>query len=95
MPFDAMKGLQEALQDRRERHSRVAKHDVSEDDAEAINIALLKLEKGTQVRVRYYKSFHEAEKTGTVSEVNTVYKFIVADDEKIFFDEIYFIDIIP
>ena len=32
MPFDAMKGLAEALKDREERHSRVQKHGVSEED---------------------------------------------------------------
>ena len=31
-PFDAMKGLQEALRDREERHLRVEKHEISEDD---------------------------------------------------------------
>ena len=34
MAFDAMKGLQEALRDREERHSRVEKHDISEEQAE-------------------------------------------------------------
>ena len=34
MPFDAMKGLQEALRDREERHSRVEKHDISEEQME-------------------------------------------------------------
>lgn len=30
-PFDAMKGLQEALRDREERHLRVERHDISEE----------------------------------------------------------------
>lgn len=33
-PFDAMKGLQEALRDREERHARVERHDISEEDIE-------------------------------------------------------------
>ena len=33
-PFDAMKGLQEALRDREERHSRVQRHDISEEQME-------------------------------------------------------------
>ena len=32
-PFDAMKGLQEALRDREERHLRVEKHEISEETA--------------------------------------------------------------
>ena len=31
MPFDAMKGLQEALRDRAERHTRVERHDISDE----------------------------------------------------------------
>ena len=30
-PFDAMIGLQEALRDREERHSRVERHEISEE----------------------------------------------------------------
>ena len=30
-PFDAMKGLNEALRDREERHMRVDKHEISEE----------------------------------------------------------------
>ena len=37
MPFDAMKGLAEALKDREERHSRVQKHGVSEEDQALIS----------------------------------------------------------
>ena len=33
-PFDAMKGLQEALRDREERHSRVERHEISEEQQE-------------------------------------------------------------
>lgn len=32
-PFDAMKGLQEALRDREERHLRVERLDISEEQA--------------------------------------------------------------
>lgn len=40
MPFDAMKGLAEALKDREERHSRVQKHGVSEEDQALISETL-------------------------------------------------------
>ena len=35
-PFDAMKGLQEALRDREERHLRVERHDISEEQAQEL-----------------------------------------------------------
>ena len=48
-PFDAMKGLQEALRDREERHARVERHDISEEDIERNSSVLAKLTKGTRV----------------------------------------------
>lgn len=44
-PFDAMKGLQEALRDREERHARVERHDISEEDIERNSSVLAKLTK--------------------------------------------------
>lgn len=44
-PFDAMKGLQEALRDREERHCRVDRHDISDEDIEANSIVISKLSK--------------------------------------------------
>ena len=43
MPFDAMKGLKEALRDREERHSRVEKRDLSEDTMAAVSYTHLTL----------------------------------------------------
>ena len=45
MPFDAMKGLQEALRDREERHARVERTEISEEKTDANSAVLLKIEK--------------------------------------------------
>ena len=50
-PFDAMKGLQEALRDREERHARVERHDISEEQIEKNSEVLSRITKGTRVRV--------------------------------------------
>ena len=42
-------GLTKTLWDRKERHSRVAKHGVSEEVREQINETLRKVEKGSKV----------------------------------------------
>ena len=42
-PFDAMKGLQEALRDREERHGRVSKREISEESEMNISYVLKKL----------------------------------------------------
>lgn len=94
MPFDAMKGLQKALRDREERHTRVEKREISEEEMEANSAALNRLVRGSKVRITYYRHFHEAERSGTVYDVNCTYRFLMLDDEKIFFDDIYTICII-
>lgn len=58
LPFDAMKGLSEELQMREEKLSRVAKKELSEDDAEAINDVMNKIDFGSQVAIVYYDQGH-------------------------------------
>ena len=94
MPFDAMKGLQEALRDREERHSRVERHDISEEDQEENSIVLSKLINGMIVEINYYCHFHDVVRSGTVTGISYAYRFFKMDEEKIFFDDIYKITII-
>ena len=89
MPFDAMKGLQEALRDREERHSRVERHGISEEEQEALSAVLNRLSKGDKIRISYYSHFHDVEKAGTVTAVNYAYRFLKVDEEKIVFDDVY------
>ena len=94
MPVDAMKGLQEALRDREERHSRVEKHEISEEDMEMNSAVLCRLERGSRVEINYYCHFHDVIRSGTISAVNCPYRFLVLDEERIFFEDIYRITII-
>ena len=69
-PFDAMKGLQEALRDREERHLRVEKHGISEEQAERNSRVMLKIERGMKVAIEYYKHFHDVEIEGRVTAID-------------------------
>lgn len=66
MPFDAMKGLSEALKEREEKHQRVEKRELSEDAATRLSAAISKVNKGMVVCVVYYCAFHEVTKQGKV-----------------------------
>lgn len=88
-PFDAMKGLTEALRDREERHSRVQKHGISEEKQMEISNVLCRVEKGSKVFLSYYADFHDWERSGRVTEINRTYQFFRVDDEKICFDDLY------
>ena len=92
--FDAMKGLQEALAERVERHFRVDRHDISDEAAAQNSLILSKLEKGCVVRLEYYRAFHDVNREGRAKEINKVFKYLKLGDEKIFFDDIYAIKII-
>ncbi len=92
-PFDAMKGLQEALRDREERHSRTERHEISDEQIEKNCAVIVKLEKGSAVCVEHYSNFHDIESKGIISEISTAFKYLKLNDQKIFFDDIYSIRI--
>ena len=94
MPFDAMKGLAEALKDREERHTCVLKHEISEEDQEQISEVLCRVEKGSKVFLSYYSNFHDVEKEGIVSDINRPLQFFRVDEEKILFVDLYSIRVI-
>ena len=92
-PFDAMKGLQEALRDREERHLRVERHEISEEQAEENSRVLLKLRRGMTVEIDCYCAFHDVVKRGTITDVDTIFKHLKLGTERIWFDDIYSIRI--
>lgn len=94
MPFDAMKGLQEALRDREERHTRVERHEISEEMQEQNSTVIARIDKRTHVSLDYYCDFHDITKEGIVTEIDKVFKFLKLNGEKIFFEDIYQIRIL-
>lgn len=93
MPFDAMKGLQEALRDREERHARVERTEISEEKSDKNSAVLLKIQKGMQVKMFCYYAFHDVRLEGRVEEIDLVYKYLILDGNRIYFDDIYDIKI--
>jgi len=89
MPFDAMKGLKEALLDREEKHTRVKRHDISEEQQKKNSEVLLSLKKYELVSVNYYANFHDIKKDGRITELNLPFRYIKIDDERIAFEDIY------
>ncbi len=94
MAFDAMKGLSEALRDREERHSRVEKHDISDEAIEANSRVISVLTRGMRVRMEYYRAFHDVVGEGRITEVSIPFKFLKLDGEKVLFEDIYDIKIV-
>ena len=93
-PFDALKGLQEELQIRAERRTRVKKKTLSEDQIEKISRVLSRISAGCKVAICFYSKGHYLTIEGYVSEISQIYEYIKIGNEKIFFDDIYKIAII-
>lgn len=88
-PFDAMKGLQEALRDREERHCRVEKREISEEIAQQNSAVISRLERGMKVEIFCYAAFHDVVKRGAVSDVDPALGCLKLGDERVWFDDIY------
>ena len=93
-PFDAMKGLQDALRDREERHSRVERHDISEEQMEKNGEVFVQLTKGMKVRIDCYRAFHDISVTGTVIAIDMTFQYLKLGTEKFCFRDIYSIEIL-
>ncbi len=89
-----MKGLQETLRERIEQRNRIEKHDISEEAMEANSLVMAKLTKGCFVHIEYYCAFHDVSKDGRITEISVPFRYLRLDNEKIFFDDIYAIQII-
>ena len=94
MPFDAMKGLKEALKDREERHNRVEKHGVSEEVQEKLSGILTEADRGMRVWVSHYFNFHDVESKGVITRIDKVYRVMCLGEIKIYFDNIYDMEIL-
>lgn len=57
-PFDALKGLQDALRMKEYQHERIEKGDLSEEKIEEISKTLLQITKEDRVRVVYFENGH-------------------------------------
>ena len=94
MPFDAMKGLQEALRDREERYSRVDRHDISEEQQLRNSRMIERLNRGCKVRLECHHDFHDVCMQGRVTELSRVMKYLKIEEEKILFEDIYSLEIL-
>ena len=94
LPFDAMKGLTEALREREERRTRVERKQLDEGEIELISRALTRAEIGTSVRVCFYLDGHYVTVDGRVRERSAEGRYIVLEEGKIFFEDIISLEIL-
>ena len=77
----------------RERHLRVERHDISEEQAEHNSRIFLKLRRGMKVEIDCYCAFHDVTKCGRITDVSCTFRWLKLDGEQIYFEDIYSIEI--
>lgn len=85
-PFDALKGLQDALRYAEYEHERTQKGDISQEQSEKISNTLLQVEKNTIVSLKYFHDGYNKTYKGRISidvykqEITTADKLIIPFD---------------
>lgn len=82
LPFDALKGLQEALKEKEQEYEE--KRELSEESLIELNNIFNKIEKGSYVKIKYYKNKRYEKIKGIVTDINYIKKKIsIEGKEKI------------
>ena len=81
LPFDALKGLNEALRSKEIEYED--RKDLSEDEEEKISNILLSLESGNNIRVKYYYKRQYILLKGIIKKIDPIKKQILFIDESI------------
>lgn len=92
-PFDALKGLHDALRLKEYQHERVLKGDISEETANEISKTLLNIENSDRVKITFFTDGHEFTDTG-FANINFEEQTIKLGDKVIQFDWLRKIEII-
>lgn len=93
-PFDALKGLKEAIKEREERKSRISRRELSEEQQEVLSETIKQLETGAMVEVVFYCNGHYFTILDTFADVNPTNKYIMVGERKINFFDLYEIKIL-
>ena len=88
LPFDAMKGLQEALRAAEFENESVSHHRLSEDEAKRISAVLAELRQAKTIYVKYFKDAHYYEIRGK-GKLDPYEAYLEIEDLKIPLMDIY------
>ena len=93
-PFDALRGLREALAKKEREHARQERGEVSEETAAGIEATLIKLKKGDRVRALIFDDGYYVTVEGQVTNFDVTYRYIKVEDGKIPFSDLYDLKIV-
>ena len=94
LPFDAMKGLYEALKEREEKVKKVERKELDEEETDALNAVLSVLKKGDRAEIVFFRSGKYFSLVGTIDGVERVGQYLTVGQEKIPFFDLYRVNIL-
>ena len=92
LPFEALKGLKDALRLKEYEFDRISKNDLSEDMINKISTTLMNAQKNDIYEIKYFDDGSYKYIKGTI-KINTINHFILINDIKISFNDIFDINI--
>ena len=93
LPFDALKGLQEALREKEVELDE--RKELSEESIEELSNKLQMVERGNKVRLVYYHQRKYRQIEGTVIDIKVIQKKLILEgDLRINFADIIYLEII-
>lgn len=92
MPFDALKGLQEALREKEIEYEE--RKQLSEESYEKLQEEFNKIEIGSKVKIKYYKDKNYKDIVGTITHIDNVKKKVQINEININIGDIIKIEII-
>ena len=92
MPFAALRGFEEMI--RQQTREVTPRRELSEDEAARLTKRLLRIEKGSVVRVTYYEEDGYLSMEGMVSEIDLTLRFLCIVKKRIPLDDILEISLV-
>ena len=92
MPFAALRGFEELI--KQQTREATPRRELSEEEAERLSKKLLRIEKGSVVRVTYYDEDSYLSVEGMVSELDLVLRFLCVVKKRIPLDDILEISLV-
>lgn len=86
MPFDALKGFKEEV--RKKERIKSERKELSEESLDALSYKFAQLKKGMNVLITYYLYDEYVKMEGTITEINTLERYIKIDKKIIFLENI-------
>ena len=80
LPFDALKGLQEALREKEQEQEE--KIELSEESLLELNNSFNKIEIGSKVKIKFYKNNKYIEIMGIITDIDYIKKKILVNEEQ-------------